>query len=544
MKRRRDWSTPILLTISLHLMAFTLFVNQRMFSMLQEPETSVSVNQIVGINSETPSDNPDTEAEGASAKGSEQPTPAAPPASVQESVNETVKPSVKPLPNRNRRKPKRNSGATTTEAKPDPAKQPALSSRLSEALKNAPSTNTDSSGSPTGVSSHGLRGKGKRHAGLSANGGSRATEDAVHAGLRWLAKVQNDAGYWDSDGFWREYLPGATNAEIVVEGPGGSRFDLGITSLCLMAFTGAGHSDSDGEHRATVARARKWLLDQQRAEDGGFGPSQKSQAARMYGHAMATLAIIDLYLLNSDVRLRMPIKRALAYLLYMQRPGGGWDYTQHTPMSAKPVSEFANRNDLSISGWAIMALAAGREAGFGIPKENLQRLKQFMDDFSMPDGSAKYTDEGMSAGRTTPAMTGVANVCRRLLGEDPNSAMQHAQLRKLQSKLPDWDEMGNMHGMNLYSMYYTSLAFITSKGSLNGSSRWSEFNAHMKRELLARQETSGRRAGSFPPDSFWAKNGGGRLYSTAMCVLMLEVYYRYDPKWLNENAKGLGHLWR
>ncbi len=33
-RRRRDWLSPLLITISLHLMVFTLAINQRLFSLM------------------------------------------------------------------------------------------------------------------------------------------------------------------------------------------------------------------------------------------------------------------------------------------------------------------------------------------------------------------------------------------------------------------------------------------------------------------------------------------------------------------------------
>jgi len=50
----------------------------------------------------------------------------------------------------------------------------------------------------------------------------------------------------------------------------------------------------------------------------------------------------------------------------------------------------------------------------------------------------------------------------------------------------------------------------------------------MQRELLARQRHDGALVGSWDPDNLWG-NYGGRVYSTAMATLCLEVYYRYLP---------------
>jgi len=57
---------------------------------------------------------------------------------------------------------------------------------------------------------------------------------------------------------------------------------------------------------------------------------------------------------------------------------------------------------------------------------------------------------------------------------------------------------------------------------------WPEWNAAIQKQLIDRQQTDGPLAGSWDPDSTWGSYGG-RIYSTAIGALSLEVYYRYLP---------------
>ena len=57
---------------------------------------------------------------------------------------------------------------------------------------------------------------------------------------------------------------------------------------------------------------------------------------------------------------------------------------------------------------------------------------------------------------------------------------------------------------------------------------WQRWNAALQAELLARQRWDGTAAGSYDPDDLWG-GYGGRVYSTALATLSLEVYYRYLP---------------
>jgi hypothetical protein len=77
--------------------------------------------------------------------------------------------------------------------------------------------------------------------------------------------------------------------------------------------------------------------------------------------------------------------------------------------------------------------------------------------------------------------------------------------------------------INLYYWYYGTLAMYQLQGE-----RWQRWNQALQDTLVRRQVTAGENAGSWEPDCLWA-GYGGRVYSTAMAALCLEVYYRYLP---------------
>ena len=57
---------------------------------------------------------------------------------------------------------------------------------------------------------------------------------------------------------------------------------------------------------------------------------------------------------------------------------------------------------------------------------------------------------------------------------------------------------------------------------------WRQWNDALQTTLLARQQKTGPLAGSWNPDTRWA-GYGGRVYSTALATLCLEVPYRFLP---------------
>ncbi|HBN74959.1 MAG TPA: hypothetical protein DD473_03875, partial [Planctomycetaceae bacterium] len=75
----------------------------------------------------------------------------------------------------------------------------------------------------------------------------------------------------------------------------------------------------------------------------------------------------------------------------------------------------------------------------------------------------------------------------------------------------------------LYYWYYGTLAMYQF-----GGEEWNQWNGQVRELLIAKQRKQGPLAGSWNPDGPWG-GYGGRIYSTALATLSLEVYYRFLP---------------
>ena len=114
-------------------------------------------------------------------------------------------------------------------------------------------------------------------------------------------------------------------------------------------------------------------------------------------------------------------------------------------------------------------------------------------------------------------MTAEALVCRFFLdAENAAPALDEAAAFVL-------EELPSRQAPNYYYWYYGTLALFQRQGD-----DWRRWNTAMQAELLARQRWDGEAAGSYDPDDLWG-GYGGRVYSTALATLCLEVYYRYLP---------------
>ena len=364
-----------------------------------------------------------------------------------------------------------------------------------------------------------------REIALREHGGSIETERAVAEGLAYLARMQHRAGYWGSpEDAHEKYF------HVVI----------GKTGLGLLAFLGAGHlPGGDTEHSGVAARAVDFLLQVQDPATGHFGYSSS------YSHGIATYALAECYALTRDQRLRRPLEQAVAWILRHQsksrdpRRRGGWGY--YFPDGRLWENDTWPR--VSITAWQVMALESARLGGLEVPDQAFQEARRFLLEARDPNRSwFRYNHDPSrlaSAYPTLPASTPAGLFALSLLGEDPASP-RFARYRSFvlerrpqgYRRASESDFVHRAAG-NLYFWYYGTLALFRS-----GGPEWERWNQALKETLLAGQEEDG----SWRPISLYAEYAGDderdRSYTTALCVLTLEVYYRYFTPLLQVQPEG------
>jgi len=352
----------------------------------------------------------------------------------------------------------------------------------------------------------------------SAYGASAETEQAVKSGLEWLVRAQSTSGAWIAG----MHGAGTETKALGLERHGtGARADTGISGLALLAFLSAGHTHLEGEHRQTVTAGLRYLLDAQMPSGDLAGRKQMGKGygvlnARMYCHSIATLALAEAYVMTKDAELRDALVRATQYSLGAQDPqGGGWRYTPREP------------GDLSQFGWQAMALKSAERAGLRIPLEVKQKMYRFLDSCSAgaAGGLATYRP---GEGHPTAAMTAEALASRVMLGRPLAPGAEAEAKQALLNHLPGTDVD------NVYYWYYATLGLFQMQDE-----SWLAWNRALKSRLIqsqiAQQPSGGADlVGSWEPDPMWG-GYGGRVYSTAMSCLCLEVYYRFLPMYKSVN---------
>lgn len=335
-------------------------------------------------------------------------------------------------------------------------------------------------------------------------GSTPSSEQAVAAALDWLARVQSDDGRWDADAFGA----GRETRTLDVDRRGaGAKADTGITGLALLAFLGNGETHLQGEHREVVQRGLEFLLASQASN--GYLAGDAEFFASMYCHGIAALALSEAYALSGDDRLLPGLKAALQYTISSQHAGGGWRY--------KPY----DGGDMSQFGWQLMALKSAELGGVSIPHTTRARMASFLR--SCSSGRSRGLASYRQGERVSRPMTAEALVCRYFLAAENSPAAIDEATAYVSEERPGAGQA------NYYYWYYGTLAMFQRQGD-----DWIRWNAALQEELVQRQRLDGDLAGSWDADDQWG-GYGGRIYSTALATLSLEVYYRYLPIYGQEN---------
>lgn len=344
------------------------------------------------------------------------------------------------------------------------------------------------------------RESGSRRALLGAAGGTDASEAAVAAALDWLKRQQGQ-----KDGLWSLAGPYSNGS------PEGTENRLSATAMAILAFQGAGHTTTAGEHRAIVARGWRGVLKAQQP-DGSFDLGTTPYLHALYSHAQATIALCELFGMTRDDRFREPAQRAVAYCIAAQGPEGGWKY------------EPGKDGDMSVTGWYMMALKSAEMAGIDVPQEVFTRIDGFVDTVAVDDG-IRYgymrRIPSRPAGGVTAAVTAEGLLCRQYLGWPRDDPRLVAGVKLLLSEAaPAFDK----DGKDVYAWYYITQVAHNMEGDL-----WRRWNERLLETVPAAQVSTGPDRGSWDPALDRWGRVGGRLFVTCFCTYMLEVYYRHLP---------------
>lgn len=339
----------------------------------------------------------------------------------------------------------------------------------------------------------------KRRQFIAELGGTPQTEEAVEQALVWLSRTQSDDGRWDVDGFKTLDECGGAG-DLAGE-------DVAVSGMALLAFLGAGYTHLDGLHKETVRKGLDWLLNCE-DDDGDFRGT-----GQMYGQAIATVVLCEAYSLSADDRLLASSRRAVQFIIDAQTPGSGWRYG--------PTDD----SDTSVTGWQILALKSAGIAGIAVPEQTFKWTEQWLDNVRQGNEGGLYAFKPRHP--VTHVMTAEGLFCQLFMNEQTRTRGQDESIAYIMEELPGWDEKNN--SIHMYYWYYSTLSLY-----LSGAKEFDAWNAALTKALLNGRRTSGPAAGSWDPVCQLGPRGG-RIYSTSIGALCLQVYYRFLPLYKQGN---------
>jgi hypothetical protein len=336
---------------------------------------------------------------------------------------------------------------------------------------------------------------------VQREGGTARSEKSVEDGIDWIVRHQRADGSWSLN--YHEQCQGnACPFHPVMES------DTAATGLALLPLLGAGYTHTvKNRHQDTVRRGINWLVQNQQGDGNLFtGPPGM---AFLYSHAIGTMALCEAYGLSQDPRLKQPAQKAIKFIINSQDPStGGWRYFP------------GQAGDTSVFGWQIFALRSGRGAGITIPGGVLKGCKRYLDLAAADEHRTTYSYQpGRGA---SPVMTAEALLSRQLLGWE----RKYPPLVKGSSMIAEHLETSDVR--NIYYWYYATQLLHNMKNK-----DWETWNQKVREGLIGMQIKDGTCAnGSWDPDfpaaDLWGQRAG-RLFTTSLSILTLEVYYRYLP---------------
>lgn len=360
---------------------------------------------------------------------------------------------------------------------------------------------------------------------LDFYGGTAESEAAVMRGLKWLAAHQQPDGSWLLD----DYGKGITGCDCKTEFEKKLDKDSETAGTCfgILPFLGAGvthnrapknppelagYQDVVKKGLIYLARNQSWKDDSTKGYLGG----------NMYAHALGTIAFCEAYGLSGDQATRENAQLALKYLLDAQHEqGGGWRYGR------------GQAGDMSVTGWVFLAIRSAQLAGIDVLRLPLTRAGRFVDSCAVGPPEAKNSRYAYTPGPEAAekiSLTAAGLLTRQYLGWGNDEPDLLAGCQHLMQHMPP--ESGTRLGQ-IYYYYYATQVLHHMEGP-----NFDLWNYRMREHLIRTQEKTGHKTGSWGPEGTAHGARAGRLYSTAMALMTLQVYYRHLPMYRHVKRTG------
>ncbi|MEN8151095.1 MAG: prenyltransferase/squalene oxidase repeat-containing protein [Planctomycetota bacterium] len=390
----------------------------------------------------------------------------------------------------------------TTDVEPTPVVDDSRSETFTddagESPAEGPGRDGDGPDGMVGIGAGGLSDQGSIGAPAPNSGDAGGKKYApLSRALAWLATHQRKDGAWGGI----SSIEGCGKCTA----PAQREYEVAMTGLAILAFTGGGSSHRKGPHARRVMRAVRWLVKRQQ-KDGSFHGSNTAREDReIYGEAIAAYALAELCRIDGTPLLRAALARALRHLERAQAPYAGWRYQ---PGEAE--------SDTSVTAWAMLAFSTAERAKVAVNPMVEVGARAWLGTVTDPKTlRIGYRHRGRgSLGMNAAGLSMMLAMDRTRFSQPIRAAGQ-----LLKANPPVWPEPGeaappgNPPDMNYW--FFGTMAARRAGGDFRRN--WTRT---IRRLLVKNQESGGHERGSFTPCGRWSR-AGGRVYATATAALCL-----------------------
>jgi hypothetical protein len=317
-------------------------------------------------------------------------------------------------------------------------------------------------------------------AGKADRSTDNAWQESIDRGLAWLVSAQARAGNWNHE-----------------------NYSTAITALAGLALVCSGSTAVQGRYAEPIRKTVDFLISRSRT-NGLIGDPQRDDRYT-YGHGFAMLFLSQVLGEEEDADRREELvailTRAVEFSVNAQMGSGGWGYV------SSQENETFDEGSTTIT--QVQGLRGCRNAGIVVPREAIEKARQYIYDCKNADGGVSYSSQ--TRGSSRQAITAASLACLYNAGDYDS---QHiADMWEYCQKHLHNLEQGEQYGhWNYTYLYYSQVVYRQSQEV------WAEFRDRICNLLASSQKPDGKWDGDIDP-----------AYVSSCNLVILQLDYGFLP---------------
>jgi len=309
-------------------------------------------------------------------------------------------------------------------------------------------------------------------------------ESKINAALKWVASTQSTRGHWNAQ-----------------------NYPTAMTALGGAALAMSGSTTTQGPYARHIRRAVDYLVSMTRPN--GLIGDPFTDSRYTYGHGFSMLFLSQVLGEEEDIDRREELTdiltRAAKFSGQAQTKSGGWGY-----VSAKDGNDF---DEGSTTITQVQGLRGCRNAGIPVPKEVIDKAKQYIYKCKNKDGGISYSSRNRGSSR--PAITAAALACLYNTGEYQGKEVEEMS-EYCKKQLYDLSSGEGSFGHWHYTyLYYSQVVYREGARSLEF---WTKYRDKLYRKIFSEQQADGSWSGNIGP-----------IYVSSCNLIMLQLERGFLP---------------